>query len=88
MLDAGVGELLLDEAEAVLVGHAQDDGVRLGRCRAGLASGMHKLRADRAQGHVRADEDVVGERVRRGAEASRLLLRRARLAEANAMSGS
>ena len=70
MLNAGVGELLLDEAEAVLVRRCQDDGVRLRRRRARFARSVDELRADVAQGHVRADEDVVSEGVlRRGAKA-------------------
>jgi hypothetical protein len=88
VLDASGSKLLLDERQPVFVGDAEDDGVRLGRCRAGLASGMHKLRADHAEGQIGANNRVVGEGVRRGVEASRLLLRRARLAEANAMNGS
>lgn len=59
MLDACVGELLFDEAQTVLVTHAQNDGVRTRRHGARLARGMHELSTDVAQGHVRADEAVV-----------------------------
>lgn len=68
MRDVSVGELLLDEAQAVLVAHAEDDGVRLGRHGPGLAGRMHELRAHVAKRHVRADEAVVSEGVGRGAE--------------------
>ena len=68
MRNAGVGELLLDERQPVLVRDAQDDGMGARLRWPGLACGMDKLRADDAEGQVRTDEAVMGDGVKRGAE--------------------